>query len=831
MAKPVKKKSSPVGLLADASTGAEWLHQLSEQHFRDEILKDLFVEMKRQEVIADYLYTHGPREHGVDWIVLEKGGLSPRFVGIQVKSQPIARQGGGGRDSALATKQQCVSAFEHTFDWHGTTIRLDVVELWMSAPITADAVEEFTAPLGRKISVKPPQDIFLLIERYCPKAISKIPGLVEVGYIRDMSEPSSLPIKVLGVSLNPRKHFLDPRFSRYPSVSPDRILDQRTRKVGEERPLYLEDIIGSGKSSIIVGSELSGKSYILKRIACVIAQQDQIPILADATEIHTDGTVDIVRILKAHLPWYPADRLRKGEKPAKLVVLLIDNADLLTDEQLVQLHNSTADKVLVIAAGRRSRSVKGFSTFYIAGIRNGAIQRFVRSLDIDQATSAVLMDRVINYLGRAIHISGLPVNPFTVSVMLEECRVSKRRLATPTMGRLIERFVLSQLGSHSDTTRVDYETKDQFLTQLGGKHAAGISVQDFRRRLSRFIGVHGHAHSREDFEQDILDSGLLQMESDESEFRWGHPIFREFFWVRNLVRERKHGVIAQLLQTRQDPAIAAIAGSQLANAHEVFVRLLKALPHDEWAEGSRRLPRPIGSQEHAVAMPSDTDEEELLSKIEVESDTPEEEKRSVAKRSAEDREIVEGDDTVRKKMSMFAARYVEDKHSLIVNLSAFLLNARSLTREDKVAGVLCVVRSNVRMSKHFSEVVRSFNEKHTGEFHADLLARFLGLTINDKMIGDAFLTQVFKDLFKKTQTLDERLFVIDLLVASGAVPPSDYVPVLREMNDSADTVAVYMRLVSHYYYRHHKGSEKSELKNAMKEVRRQAKGIRLAPVR
>lgn len=436
----------------------------------------------------------------------------------------------------------------------------------------------------------------------------------------------------------------------------------------------------------------------------------------------------------------------------------------------------------------------------------------------------------MNYLVRTIGISGLPVNPFTVSVMLEECSVSGRRLATPTMGRLIERFVLGQLGSHSDTRRVDYETKDQFLTQLGGKHADAFTLPQFRRRLARFIAVHGHAHTTEDFEQDLVESGLLEIEPVEGVLRWSHPLFRDFFWVRNLVRERKHGILARILQTREAPAIAAITGSQLGNAHEVLVRLLKVLLQQEWADGSKSQARLMKSAGERVALPTDADEEELLSKIEVEADVTQEERRSLVKSSTSEQELVTGDETFRKELSIFAARYVQEKHSLILNLSSLLLNARALTREDKLAGVLCVVRSNVRVSRYFSEILQSLKGKHVSEFQAGLLSRFFGLTINDGMIGDGFLARVFKELYKKARTADEKLFVIDVLVASGAVSPSNYLDVLKENKDLADTVAVYMRLVSLYYYRHHKGAERSELKEAMKEVRRQAKGVRLSTV-
>lgn len=830
MARSKKKKPLRTDLLADVSHGAEWLHQLTESQFRDEILKDLFTEMKKHGVIADHLHTHGPREHGVDWIVLEKGGLSQRYVGIQAKSQALVRQGSSGRESALAVKQQCMSAFEHTFNWHGATIRLDVVELWMSAPITTDAIDEFSAPLGRRISVKPSEGVFSLIEQYCPKAISKIPGLAEAGYIKKMAEPDSLSIRVLGVPLNPRNHFLEPKFSRYPGLSLDRILDQRTKKVREERALFLEDIIDSGNNAIVVGGELSGKSYILKRASCLLAQNNQIPVLLDAAQISATGLVDALRILKENLPWYSATRMESAEKGGKPLVLLVDNADVLTDEQIGQLHDSGHGRIQIILAGKKSRTVPRFTEYYIAGVRSGAIQRFVRSLDIERGAAAALMDRAVKYLDRTIGISGLPVNPFTVSVMLEECSVSGRRLATPTMGRLIERFVLGQLGSHSDTARVDYETKDQFLTQLGGKHTNAFALPQFRRRLALFIAAHGHAHTTEDLEQDLVESGLLEIEPMEEVLRWSHPIFRDFFWVRNLIRERKYRILAGILQTREAPAIAAIAGSQLGNAHEVFIRLLKVLSQQEWADASKSLPTIMKSGEEKVALLSDADEEELLAKIEVEAGVTREEGRPVVKRSTTEQELATGDETFRKEVSIFAARYVEEKHSLISNLSSLLLNARALTREDKLDGVLCVIRSNVRVSRYFSEILQNLKGRHVSEFQAGLCSRFIGLTINDGMIGDGFLAQVLKELYRKARTADEKLFVVDVLVASGAVSPSNYLNVLKENKDLADTVAVYLRLVSLYYYRHHKDSEKRELKEAMKEVRRQAKGIRLAPV-
>lgn len=264
MTRKQKGKASHPTVVADVTEGAKWLEQLAETAFRDEVLKDLFLRMKNEGIIADYLYTHGRGEHGVDWIVQEKGGLSQRYVGIQAKSRIITRQGDPKSDSALGVKLQCEAAYDHKFNWNGNEIRLDVVELWMSAHITLDAEAEFNAPSSRhKVAVKRAAEVFTLIERFCPRLVSKIPGLAEAGYIKKMANPDPLPIRIFGIHLNPRRHFLEPRFSRYPHLSFSRVFDRRSGKMREEQPISLKDILDQKCHSIIVGSELSGKTYLL----------------------------------------------------------------------------------------------------------------------------------------------------------------------------------------------------------------------------------------------------------------------------------------------------------------------------------------------------------------------------------------------------------------------------------------------------------------------------------------------------------------------------------------------------------------------------------------
>jgi hypothetical protein len=134
------------------------------------------------------------------------------------------------------------------------------------------------------------------------------------------------------------------------------------------------------------------------------------------------------------------------------------------------------------------------------------------------------------------------------------------------------------------------------------------------------------------------------------------------------------------------------------------------------------------------------------------------------------------------------------------------------------------------MGQHFGEVLNSLSKKRLSPLMADTLATYWCLVIADSLIGDAFLAEVFRGRIRNTDRLLEQLILTDMLVACGSEPPSRYVDLLRSNPRVSDAVAVYIRLLTTYYFRFHKPEEKAMLKEAMKEVRRLAKGFSLPPV-
>lgn len=834
--KHVKKRkqsrTSAITATAQVTHGMQWLEQMKEDDFRDEVLKELFAQMQKQGAIAGYIYTHGRGEHGVDWIVIERGPLTDRYVGIQAKSKPITKQGDSYSDSALAIKQQCESAYDHRFNFNGSDIRIDNVELWMSTHITSDAAEEFLAPLSRhKIGVKRPDVVFSLIERYCPLMTSKIPGLAESGYIHRMANPDPLPIRIFGVPLNPQKHFLEPRFSKHPELSISRVFDKRRHRMHEESPICLHDVTEHLANTIFVGPQLSGKTYLLRRLSCVLANQGYLPVHVDACVINTPNFKSIWHYVADRFPWHSPASLSNPDYLTRTVVLLIDNADCLTTEQIESLRDATHKRILLILAGRKSRTVPSFQTLFISGIMPGTIHSFVRSLDISEACTTALTDRGSQYIQRTIGTSGLPTNPFTVSVMLQECQIAKRKLATPTMGRLIERFVEGQIGSHSESMRADFETKLAFLTSLGGTRELSFPASKFRKRLVRFLTKHGHAHDAADFEHDLLDSGLLDRDVSGITVRWTHPVFVEFFWVSNMVREKRYDFLGKCLLHDDASSIASIVGSQMGNAHKVLSILLKHLEKKAWMTTKGVLRATTTNRTDSFVLPSDEDEEALLTSIEADANgTPSSSKPSLNTHNEKpSSDAHPASDEIARSLELYATHIVEEKHYLAANIGALLLNARGLPRHDKEQGVMCVLRSTSRMGEHFSAMLHAVSHGKLSPLMADVFATYWCLVIADGLIGDAFLSEIFRGLTKTTNQTDQKLALIDLLVACGSAAPSSYLNIVKKQNLS-DMVAVYMRLVTMYYFRFHKSEEKAALRESLKELRKMAKGFSLPSI-
>jgi hypothetical protein len=214
--KPAKPTSQLLLLdITETEAGVSWLNGLPEPEVRDRVLVELFRRMKAEGVIEDFENIHGRNDKGVDFIVASSSAFGGRTItGIQVKSKAITRSESSGALSAIRIREECHSAIQHNFHFQGRETRIDLIEVWCSAAITEDAEKELNPPHTLvRVGLKKDREIFSLVEKFCPSAVSKVPQLAVTRYISESRSPSSKSIRILGCNLNAKSNFIEPYFS------------------------------------------------------------------------------------------------------------------------------------------------------------------------------------------------------------------------------------------------------------------------------------------------------------------------------------------------------------------------------------------------------------------------------------------------------------------------------------------------------------------------------------------------------------------------------------------------------------------------------------------
>ena len=170
------------------------------------------------------------------------------------------------------------------------------------------------------------------------------------------------------------------------------------------------------------------------------------------------------KLIKNKIDWLTLQEIEDPKLLTNSFALLIDDADKLPEDQLINLTGSSHGSIQIICTSKTPTTHKQFQNYFIAGVELFlAFQILLDHLIWTEKKSKALTDRVTSFVNRTLLTSGLPSNPFIISAILAECKIAHRRLATPTMGRLVERFVEEQIGSYSENSKTDFETKRQIL--------------------------------------------------------------------------------------------------------------------------------------------------------------------------------------------------------------------------------------------------------------------------------------------------------------------------------------------------------------------------------
>jgi hypothetical protein len=818
--------------ITDTEAGIHWLSSLTEPEFRDSVLPQLFKAMKREDRISSFENIHGRNDKGIDLLVSPVDEFRPKLLGIQAKSKPISRAGANASLSAVQIKQECIAAMQHEFTFNGTPTRLDNIELWCSAHITEDAEKEFYAAASpMKVGVQKAPAVFALIERYCPELVQKIPGVALTTYIAKRKNPPSKSLKVLGCDLNPKLHFLEPIFSRTAVGSYKRLETKNKVLQLKHEKISLLSILTSNRHTIVLSPDLSGRTYLLEHCETIIADGKGLPVFLKGKDLPTSAPRSIESLIASNLKFCTPKQLEDLSKQSR-IFLLVDDLDKSKEEVQKFLFSLDPEKYKVFSTARALVAPAKVDTFHIVGVDLGNIISFVRSLDKSLATDKSFVDRARSYIARTLDSSGLPQNPFTVSVMLHECQTAKHRFTTPTMGRLIERFVELQLGSHSDNLIiVDFETKREFLTRLAGHPQTVFRETQFRRELIRFLQSRGHPHSIADFVKDLTQTGVFQV--DGQMIGWAHPAIRTFFWVKNLQTRQRIAPLVAALKKKSEPTLAALVGSQFKNAKPIIEELLKDIFNLRLPSTSKVLSaiKGLGSVGDLI---SDEEEEELLSKLEdpdsaghgdaasiLGRKTPADEKLLPEQRENENEPDEASKRLIRIRIEDVVKQFADARSHLGGNLASLLVNARDTPVDAKEQAVAAIIKTILGVGDFVGRLLQEvLPQNKQREFFLGWIRLSIEMQLADELIGDPFLINIFRQQFHKAKSDDEILILCDLVLCCGEEDYQVILKKIRKLNRVDVLFALYLRVASLYFFRHHKPIERSTLRALLKELRK-----------
>lgn len=816
MAKKQTKKFLPK---TESEAGVEWLNSLDEVEFRDKILADLFRGLKNAGVIAGAKNVHGRNEHGIDYIYRESSlGITPRFVGVQVKSSPIKVSSGSKSPSILEIRRQCEDSFRYDFDFEGDQIRLDNVEVWNSSTTTKDAETALNAPRDQlKIRLKKDQDIFNLIENYCPKLLAKVPECALLAYLQEQKNPSSKKFVLLGRQINVRDHFIEPYLS---SEDPDSI--SSIESPDSKFTTTLDKIKLGSENILIIGNQLSGKSYILERIRFVLANEGKVPILVPAEWVANTNFSDPYALAAKRLGFLSRAQLRSFDVEDRLVILVDDFETLSRKKQDALLaEESEGIKIVAASAGTRHPEEWKCTHYHLDGVQISSVKRLLRNLDSGAVSASGLVDRADALLRRVFGQPGLPFNPFTVAMVLEDCALSPGRFSTPTFGRLIERFISLQLGSHSDlTNRVDYETKMSFLNHISGAPQIEYRSSDFRREIGKFIQKKRHPHNIADFFDDLNDSGAFELSPDGRFVRWTHPVIKLHFWTSALLSKGRLDPILKALCASENPSLSALVGSKMGDAKPVIQELMGRIPEEGFRTSDVELPQ---LADVIRLFPDDAEERRLLSSLETDDESQDHatEEGKPKKAKARGQITEEQRKEILRKVEPILLAMGEQNFHIAFNLASVLINARDTPGDLKEMTVKRVVNSIDSFGGVTEEYFSALGIKDSRlRFLMKVLRYHMGFALGDALIADPHLKSVFEFLKSNSGSDNlQRLRYLDLLVCCGEFESDEVVDLLTKIDKVEVAMAFYFRLLSIYHFRFHRPEEKRKLRKLLKRIR------------
>lgn len=545
-----------------------FLRELSEDHFRDTVVRPLFLRLG----FRDGRDLCGPTEAGKDTIFAERDKLGiEAIVAVQTKKGNLNLASSHSQNVVIAATQ-LKTALETPVAILGSrrAIKPSKVYLCASGRIN-DAAKTYilTEVANPNVTFLDADELIPRIDEHVPEVwlgintdllpyFDAIRRFIE-GDITSNTAAGTHPMSgIFGVAAS------DTRFVTVNLFRPV----ARTRKLRgevkrytdfEEKPLntLLE---GKDRRVLIVGDAGAGKSTGLLRLAYTVAKQGiaegnryRIPVLVRSLDVYNSKPASLAEycakacqaLTGRENACFSSEDLVSGR-----LIVLLDSLDELPSDaarsevlELVEQMLKTYPNVLVIATSRpysftaSLSQLRAYTEYRVSPISWRQAQKILRAV----RTAERLSDGQSQELLRRLeHIHGIALNPLLVTVFAAASDYSKQDIPA-NITELFKKFTELMLGRWDEAKglRQQYQAplKDFVLTKLAFsmhiQNRTSLNRAEAESIVARELELRGYAADTTVLLNEVFDrSGLFRVDGDHIEF--AHMLLQEFFAGRGI---------------------------------------------------------------------------------------------------------------------------------------------------------------------------------------------------------------------------------------------------------------------------------------------------------
>ncbi len=544
-----------------------YLHSLSEDDFRDKVVRTLFL----RQGLKDGRDFCGPTEEGKDALFYDVDSLGfKNFYAIQTKkgSLNLSRKHNENVITAITQLKTAAETAVPLLDPKEKIFPSKVI-LCCSGKINRNAREHIVNEVkDPRIMFMDADDLVCRIDEFFPEVwlgidTDLVPYLHNVCQAIESNHHEELiadiePTATLSDSAADNT-FVPLTLNR--TVIKFKMVNGKATPEPDIEEFPVTAVIERDDRVIFIyGDAGSGKTTALRRIAYILAKKGLstdrdflIPIQIRASEITVDTPAAFIvlmlnaanRVTKMDRPCFSNDDLENGN-----IVLLIDGLDEVGEDAgkraiiatILNFHKSYPKNQIIITSResleiRKIEAIEHLPTFTVSPITSKQAERILKRFEKSRSLTA---EKSKEILRRLEDVHGMALNPLLVTVFAATSDYSRRDIPA-NITELFKKYTEMMLGRWNANKSIGQQyhapLKDFLLCKIAFEmhrsKKSSLPLKLFKSRIEEELTNRGHSAETDQLTDEIIvRSGLLRVVGDSIEFR--HFMLQEFFAGRGI---------------------------------------------------------------------------------------------------------------------------------------------------------------------------------------------------------------------------------------------------------------------------------------------------------